>query len=841
MKRKKKSPATPNRNENASGKAAALPIKEISPRRLWLFRLVAALSPVLFFLLLEATLRICGYGHPNAFFLKTTVNGQRAWIQNDRFAERFLGREMARQPFPLAIPEVRLPNTIRIFVFGESAAFGDPQPEFGLPRMLEALLDTRFHGAQFEVVNAAMTAINSHAILPIAHDSPAQPGDIWVLYMGNNEVVGPYGAGTVFGLKAPKLALIRCSLALKATRTGQLLERLIAAFDKRPASKKAWTGMQMFLSSQVRQDDSKMQRVYANFQRNLDEILAEGRRKGAKIVVSTVGSSLTDCAPFASLHRANLSDSDLANWERLYQNGIQAQQAGRAAEAVEQFRQAAQIDDTFAELHFRWGQSCVALGQQDEALQQFIRARDLDTLRFRCDTRLNEIIRKSVSNREADGIQFVDAETILKPQSSNTLGLASGPTNYFYEHVHLTFEGNYRLGLSLAEQVANFLPEKVTATIKPEQPWPSESDCARRLAWNDFNRREAASLMYNRISDAPFTNQLNHAEQIDRLRRQLEELMPSTQPAGLQAAASRCREALATSTNDWILYNNLGHLEQRLGDFASAAKSWRRVLESMPHCLEAWEQLGAILAAQKENAEAFAAFEHALQIDPDSIVAQTGKGQIFLAEGKNEEAVSSFERALKIKSYWQPAHLGLAKALEALGRKSEAEAHFREALKDRINTPASYKALGQLCFEKGWLPDAAKNFSDALRLDPSDAATHVNLGMTLGTMGRRTEAREHYAEAVRLDPSLAEAHARLGLELGRDGNDAGAVEQFSEAVRLNPEYLEARLNLGIALAKQNRGPQAAEQFREVLRRSPTNAVAQKYLLTLQGVPAGSQR
>jgi len=758
------------------------------------------------------------------------------WIQNDHFAERFLGREMARQPFPLAISATRSPNKIRVFVFGESAAFGDPQSEFGLPRMLKAMLETRFPGTEFEVINAAMTAINSHAILPIARDCPSSPGDIWVLYMGNNEVVGPYGAGTVFGPKAPRMAFIRCSLALKATRTGQLLERMLASLDKRAPSKKEWGGMQMFLKSQVRQNDTHVDTVYANFRRNLDDILSAGHRMGANIVVSTVASSLKDCAPFASLHRSGLTGSDLQKWDELNQKGIEAQRAGRPAEAAEQYRQAAQVDDTFAELHFRWGQCCLALTRVDEAFQHFTRARDLDTLRFRCDSRLNEIIRTTASDREAEGIRFADTAAALENPTRPT----ERHDDIFYEHVHLTFEGNYLVALSLAEQIQKFLPENVATTTKAQQPWPTLDHCARRMAWTDVSRREAASMIYSRLNDAPFTNQMNHSEQMARLGRQLEELTPAIQPAGLQQAAARCRDAIALSTNDWVLHSLLGRLEQRLGNYANAAKSWHHVVELMPYYGEAWEAFGAVLAEQKQNDQALAAFDHALQIEPVSLNALTGKGQIFVSEGKFDLAASSFEAALKIKSYWGPAHLGLAKALDAMGRNQEADRHFREALQDRLNTPASYKVLGQVSFEKGWLAEAARNFSDALRLDPSDAITHLDLGVTLGKLDRQAEARTHYAEAVRLDPNLAEAHARLGLELGRQGDNAGAVEQFSEAVRLKPDYLEARLNFGIALKKQRRTAEARQQFEEVLRRNPTNSVAQKYVMSLEQAPAISR-
>jgi tetratricopeptide (TPR) repeat protein len=822
--RKQKSAAPANRNQGAPITSAARPEKTISRRRIWLFRIVAALSPVFLFLLLEAALRVFGYGYPNSFFLKKTINGQDVWIQNDHFADRFLGREMARQPFPLAITAARPPNTIRVFVFGESAAFGDPQSEFGLPRMLEALLENRFPGTQFEVINAAMTAINSHAILPIARDCPSKPGDIWVLYMGNNEVVGPYGAGTVFGPKAPKRAFVRCSLALKATRTGQLLERILAGLDKRPASKKEWGGMEMFLSSQVRQDDPHMATVYNSFRANLADILSGGRRKGAKIVVSTVASNLKDCAPFASLHRSYLGDSELRKWEELNQKGIEAQQTGRLADAAEQYRQAAQVDDTFAELHFRWAQCCVLLGQKEEAIQHFTRARDLDTLRFRCDSRLNEIIRATVSNREAEDIRLADTDGTISHGAEQ---------NVFYEHVHLTFEGNYLVALSLAEQVTKFLPESVTSKMSSQPGWPTLEDCARRLAWTDFSRREAASMIYSRLNDAPFTNQINHAEQIARVRRELEDLKFATQPAGLQEAASRCREAVAQSTNDWVLYSLFGRLEQRLGDFANASKSWQRVVDSVPYYVEGWEVLGIIHIEQKKYDQAMAYFDHVLQIEPNSINARMGKAQIFASEGKYDQAVSSFEEVLKIKSFWGPAHLGLAKALDATGKKQESEMHLREALQARINTPASYKALGQLSFEKGWLSEAARNFSDSLRLDPSDATTHLNLGITLGLLNQKVEARAHYAEAARLDPNLAEAHARLGLELGRQGDNTAAIEQFSEAVRIKPDYLEARLNFGIALTKQQRMNEAREQFEEVLRQSPTNAIARKYVMVLE--------
>src|SRR2546422_2785046 len=116
-----------------------------------------------------------------------------------------------------------------------------------------------------------MTGINSHTILPIARDCARAAGDIWVLYMGNNEVVGPFGAGTVFGPQAPGLAFIRATIALKRSRVVQLFDELRRRLKAgEPAE---WEGMEMFLKQQIRGTDRRMEVVYHHFQQNLRDIL----------------------------------------------------------------------------------------------------------------------------------------------------------------------------------------------------------------------------------------------------------------------------------------------------------------------------------------------------------------------------------------------------------------------------------------------------------------------------------------------------------------------------------------------------------------------------------------
>lgn len=799
-------------------------------KRKWLFRLASlVLSPLLVLGLLEGGLRLAGYGYPTCFFMRRNVGSQNLITENEKYGYRFFGSALARKPRQFALPAVKSPETCRIFVLGESAAYGDPQPEFGLPRMLEVLMRERWPGTKFQVVNAAMTGINSHVVRQIAQDCTDENGDLWVIYMGNNEVVGPFGSGTVFGPQVPPIALIRASMASKRMRTGQLLADLGQRWHGQTPDSSYWGGLKMFLQHQVAQDDPRMTRVYDHFARNLADILALGRNHRVKVVVSTVLANLKDCAPFASAHRQGLTDTQLAEWTRLYEIGVKAEEAGRFAEAIGAFADAGRIDDKFADLQFRWGRCCLALGKDEEAHRHFRAARDADALRFRVDSRLNDLIRQTARSRERELIFLVDAEQSLARQSPH--GIPGD--ELLYEHVHLNFQGNYLLARTLAEQIDQLLPENVKLRAKTPRQWLSASGCAQKLAWTDWNRYEAAESMLQRFSDAPFTHQLDNAEKRSRVQKQMEQLRPALSAIALHETVSAYQRALADAPDDWVLHYNLARLQQKLGDFAGAAESCRQVVRLLPHCSEVHAQLGVLLARQGQFDEAIRRFDIALRIDPGSVAAINGRGLAMARTGLYDAAIREYQRALKLDPASGETHLNLGMALSAQGKHEEAKRHFRKALERRILKADAMVTLGKMCFSLGWISEAITNFTDALRLEPTHAPAHFYLGGVLASAGRRAEAQAHYAEAVRLDPELAEAHLGLGIELGRQGHDLKAIEHFAEAVRLMPNLIEARLNLGIALNKQQRFNEAVQQFQEALRLDPTNAIARKYLEAIQ--------
>jgi tetratricopeptide (TPR) repeat protein len=453
---------------------------------------------------------------------------------------------------------------------------------------------------------------------------------------------------------------------------------------------------------------------------------------------------------------------------------------------------------------------------------------DQDALRFRADSRINEMIRHAASHSNDQGVHLVDTEAVLARQSPH--GIPGH--EYLYEHVHLNFEGNYLVARAIAEEVARSLE------MTKERPWLSAQECARRLGWNDFTRLDADRQILSRLSDSPFTEQAGHGEQYESLLRQIAELQPSLGGEVLRSDEAQTEAAAAAAPNDWVLQELLARLQQQTGDSTAAMESLQHLTRLLPQSSEAWQDLGLACETAGQPGEAMTALQQAVALSPESVLSLNSLAELFARERHFDEAQAAFRAILRKKPGWGPAHFGLGKVFEAQNDAAEADNEFRKAFDCRGKNPSFLNTLGQFSFSRGQYEAAVTNFTDALRSDPTDANTQLNLGLVLLKLDRHAEAKTHFAEAVRWQPNSAQSQFLLGMELAREGAADQAAAHFGEAVRLKPDFVEARLNLAIGLFNKRLYTQALEQFAEVLRRDPANTVARDYAKVLRASSVG---
>jgi tetratricopeptide (TPR) repeat protein len=800
----------------------------LAPAPRWAFRLAAVLLPAVLLGLLELVLRLTGYGYSTHFFSAASLTNSTVMVENPKFGWQFFPPALARRPEPVMFSATKPNETYRIFVLGESAAQGHPDPAYSFARCLSVLLADRYPGTRFEVVNTGTTAINSHAIRQIGHDCAAQRADLWVLYMGHNEVIGPFGAGSVFGPRASSQWLIRASLAVKSTRVGQLLDAGLRLLTPRSNTPAEWRGLEMFSQERLSADDPHLEAVYRSFQSNLDDLIRTSLRAGVRMVVCTTACNLGDCAPFASLHRASLSAADLAHWEKLFHAGVQAEAAEHWPDAIQSYLTAAEVDPQFAELQFRWGRCCLRAGRDVEARQHFILARDYDALRLRADSRLNQIIRQTAARPTASSVSLLDASELLA--KSCPAGLPGD--DLFYEHVHFTLAGNYHLARLLAEQITGTLPDPIARSAKPGAQWLSLNECAQRLAWTPWDRYRIGSQMARWLRTPPFSSQLDHEQRDRRWAEHLTEWRSATAPSNLRASIETYRAALARSPDDWRLHQNLAPLLEESGDLDSAIQQLQAAATLLPFESRFPIQVAGLLDRKGQSAAAEAAYLAALKLEPDSVEALNGLGLARAHQDRYAEAVPPYLKAIKLRPDLVEAHINLGLAWFALHNTPGAIAEHRIALRLEPDNVAAHINLGKLLQSHGDLEEAAGTLKEAVRLAPENPLAHFNLANVLAALRWEEDSLVHYAEAARLRPDAPEVHSAYGLALAAAGRPVEATAELSTAVRLDPDDPQAHFNLGRILLDRADRPAAEKELRAALRLDPNHAGAAEFLSRL---------
>ncbi|HEV2480013.1 MAG TPA: hypothetical protein VGS79_10110 [Puia sp.] len=364
-----------------------------SRTRLWLFRLIAILLPFVFLVLLEGALRLGHYGYDTSLFIQAPGNSDYL-IFNPAASRRYFTDQLNattgnREPFR----KIKEPGTLRIFVLGESTTIGYPYFHNGsFHRWLEYRLMREFPDKKMEIVNVALTAVNSYTVLGFARELVDYQPDAVLIYTGHNEYYGALGVGSTNRLGG-NATLVNTLLWLRQFRVVQLVGGVVSKLGRlfSHSSKAGKTRMELMVGEQeIPLGSSLYQRGITQFRTNMDKTLAIFHQEGIPVFISNVVSNLKDQVPF-------IGDSAKADYS-------QAEQA--------------------------WNR-----GDYGDAKADFIRAKEQDALRFRAPEAINDIIGEL--SQKYDNTHLVDTRAVFEAASDH--GIIGN--SLLLEHVHPNLMG----------------------------------------------------------------------------------------------------------------------------------------------------------------------------------------------------------------------------------------------------------------------------------------------------------------------------------------------------------------------------------------------------------------
>lgn len=365
-----------------------------------------------------------------------------------------------------------------------------------------------------------------------------------------------------------------------------------------------------------------------------------------------------------------------ASVEKLLSEGLLLGQSGNFLGAAERFRQAIEIQPTFADSHYNLGVALKSVGHGPAALQAFEKAVELRPAWAEAWFNLANSHRDTQARDKA--IHALENAIRLRPnyiKALNNLGNLYFDQGHFAraENLHRQAiqakpdyaEGLFNLGRTLRRLRRN--KEAIEVAVKACNLQPGNSRYKLKLA----EYQKAAG-------------QTAAAKQTLELIRSLDAHQPdaTSQLVGLLREEGRFDEAL-TMLNDALQHRADGNLlwlradilrtQQRLDE---ALIDLDRAIALDPLSAQVHNLHGVIRFARAEVPEAIVAYERALEIKPDLVEARNNLGAALQGMRRFDESLEAFDTALRLKPDFALARLNRSLCLLRQGQFEEGWREF---------------------------------------------------------------------------------------------------------------------------------------------------------------------
>jgi tetratricopeptide (TPR) repeat protein len=392
------------------------------------FYFILTAIPILFFILLELSLRFFEYGYNNKQWIPATEG---KLILNPEIARRYFFK-VKSLPYSNqeVFDEIKKENTFRVFVMGGSSTQGFPFAPLGaFSRYLQQRLELLYPASKIEVVNLGITAVNTYTIRNFIPGVLEQNPDLIIIYAGHNEYYGALGVGSMESFGTSR-NIINLTLSLNRFKIFELLTDIIRDISnwfssEQPVNKDATLMARMVKEQYITLDSNLYYDGILQFECNMRDILNMIKEKKVKILLSTLTCNTRDQKPFVSVK-------------------------------TEKYPLA---DKVFKEAQYELSKS-----DRDIADSLFTLAKELDALRFRAPEKINELIKGYGSEYK---FPVVDIDSVFR--SISPFGIVGD--NLMTDHLHPTLEGYQLIGKTFFDAMIsyNYLPKTRAIDLTNEQ------------------------------------------------------------------------------------------------------------------------------------------------------------------------------------------------------------------------------------------------------------------------------------------------------------------------------------------------------------------------------------
>ena len=263
---------------------------------------------------------------------------------------------------------------------------------------------------------------------------------------------------------------------------------------------------------------------------------------------------------------------------------------------------------------------------------------------------------------------------------------------------------------------------------------------------------------------------------------------------------------------------------QQSGDYQTAIKEYRKLLELRPDNVQAKVNLGAALSHVGEFDEAITIYKSALAAIKEKNPVRLNLGLAYYKKGDLPNAREQFAALHQASPTNVQAAILLADTQIKLGDIEPAITMLEPLEAVNSGNPDFEYIFGVALIKSGRRREGASRVEKAAQLGNSPDA-YVLAGATLLDINEFEQARHDLETALQLGPNLRGLHTLVGMARDKTGDQKGAEPEFRQALQENPDDFDANLYLGALLYKQRNMDEAKIYLDRALKIKPDDLMA----------------
>ena len=271
--------------------------------------------------------------------------------------------------------------------------------------------------------------------------------------------------------------------------------------------------------------------------------------------------------------------------------------------------------------------------------------------------------------------------------------------------------------------------------------------------------------------------------------------------------------------------NNL----QKKGDFVTAEKIYKKIIESYNDHPDATHNLANLYFTMGNNEEALRYIEITIKTKYPMQEYFLTAARIYVSLNKKNLAIQALDTAIEVNSdELYPLYLKSV-ILKDLGKYSEAKICAEKVLNKHPKNTVLLNHYGIVLLNINQYEESIKYFNKAIELNQNYRDPHSNLGLALHRIQKYNLSIESYKKSLSLDKNHTQTIINIGSVYQELGNYNKAKKYYKDAIKKDPMNSDAYNNMAVLYGEIGKKENAAEYYRKSLKINPSNYKAFRHL------------